>query len=201
MAAAITSPAFAMVAGGATIFNAANVAWVASEIWIFSRDRARVAGRLEDRGSRRVVVLAIIAAITLALAAASVPGTAIDLPPAALTFAGVVLMLAGIVFRLTAVRTLGRFFRTSVTMQDDHRLIADGPYRWLRNPSYSGSMTTLTGFGLAIGNYLALAFAILLPLAGYWWRIRIEEASLAGRFGPRYDEYRAVRWALVPFVW
>jgi protein-S-isoprenylcysteine O-methyltransferase Ste14 len=42
---------------------------------------------------------------------------------------------------------------------------------------------------------------VLLPFLGFAWRIRVEEASLAARFGAQYDAYRKRRWAVVPPLW
>jgi protein-S-isoprenylcysteine O-methyltransferase Ste14 len=38
-------------------------------------------------------------------------------------------------------------------------------------------------------------------LLGFAWRIRVEEGSLAARFGEDYEAYRSRRWALVPPLW
>jgi protein-S-isoprenylcysteine O-methyltransferase Ste14 len=41
---------------------------------------------------------------------------------------------------------------------------------------------------------------VLVPLAAYGYRIRVEEQALKARFGESYDRYAAARWRLVPFV-
>ena len=194
-------PAYLTTAYGALVFHAVYACWGLSELWIFGRDRVKVAGRREDRGSLYLLLPAIAGAMAGAFALSAVATATIPLPPVALLAAGVALLLGGIVFRLWAVRSLGRFFRVAVTTQQDHRLIERGPYCRLRHPSYAGAMATILGFGLAIGNWLSLAAAVLPPLAAFAWRIRIEEASLAARFGPSWDVFRARRWALLPFVW
>ena len=114
---------------------------------------------------------------------------------------GIVLIWVGVAFRLWAVRTLGRFFRVTVTTQVDHRLIDTGPYRRLSNPSYTGAMITMAGIGLAMGNWASLAAILLGAGLGFAWRIRVEEESLRARFGADFDAYRKARWALVPPLW
>jgi protein-S-isoprenylcysteine O-methyltransferase Ste14 len=42
---------------------------------------------------------------------------------------------------------------------------------------------------------------IIFPMLGFAWRIRVEETSLAARFGADYQAYRSRRWALIPFIW
>ena len=49
-----------------------------------------------------------------------------------------------------------------------------GPYRWVRHPSYSGLLLIVTGFGLAVGNWLALAICAVLPLPALLRRIHVE---------------------------
>jgi protein-S-isoprenylcysteine O-methyltransferase len=183
-------------------FWASYLAWIAIELAIWSRDRAKVKGRRDDRFSMLAIGVSIGIANSLAFnAPRNWPAAAIAAPPALLAGTGVALIWAGIVFRLWAVQTLGRFFRVTVTVQDDHRLVDTGPYRKLRNPSYTGALVTMAGVGLAIGNWLSIAAMTLIPILGFFWRIRVEEASLAARFGKDYEAYRSRRWALVPPLW
>jgi len=50
------------------------------------------------------------------------------------------------------VQALGRYFRTTVIVQDEHQLVETGRYRLLRRPSHTGTLLTLLGFGLCFGN-------------------------------------------------
>jgi protein-S-isoprenylcysteine O-methyltransferase len=175
--------------------------WIAIELAIWSRDRAKVKGRRDDRFSMLAIGISIGVANSLAFNAARLPAAQITAPPQWLAAAGIVLIWTGIALRLWAVRTLGRFFRVTVTVQDDHRLVDTGPYRGLRNPPYTGALITMAGVGLAIGNWLSLAAMALIPILGFGWRIRVEEASLAARFGTDYEAYRRRRWGLIPPLW
>ena len=177
------------------------LAWIAIELGIWSRDIARVKGKSDDRFSMLAIGVSIGAGITLAFNAPRFVAAWIAAPPQLLVGLGIALIWAGIALRLWAVRTLGRFFRVTVTVQDDHRLVDTGPYAKLRNPSYTGAMITMAGVGVAMGHWLSLAAMILFPMLGFGWRIRVEEASLAARFGAAYQAYRSSRWALFPFIW
>jgi len=114
---------------------------------------------------------------------------------------GGILIWAGMLLRVWAIWTLGRFFKTKVVIQGDHNLIRSGPYRYLRNPSYTGILVTSVGFGLGIGNWLSTALLLTAALVGLGRRIGIEEAALAARFGKDYEAYRRGTWTLIPFVW
>jgi len=195
-------PAYVAAPALRLLFWGTFAAWGAVELSLWARDRRGVAGVREDRGSATAISLAITAAMFIAFSAPpTLPSLRVPAPPQLLVAIGAALAWSGIAFRLWAVRTLGRYFRVTVTTQDDHRLIDTGPYRRLANPSYTGALATLGGIGFAIGNWLSLGALVLLPLAGFAIRIRVEEASLARRFGDAFARYRAERWALIPFVW
>jgi protein-S-isoprenylcysteine O-methyltransferase Ste14 len=182
-------------------FIISYAAWVATEIWISARDRHRRSGARQDRGSLWGIVLAYVVALTAAgYLAGTQPWARIRLFPYQSYLAGVILMWAGMALRVWAVTVLGRFFRITVMVQNEHRLVEEGPYRMLRHPAYTGSLITMIGIGLAIGNWLSLLTMILVLLLAYGYRIRVEEQALKARFGENYDRYAAARWRLVPFL-
>ena len=82
-----------------------------------------------------------------------------------------------------------------------HHGLDDGPYRYLRHPSYAGSLLTFAGLGLALGNWLSLLLAVCGALVGFTRRIRIEEATLHAHFGEDYTAYARQTWRLLPFIW
>jgi protein-S-isoprenylcysteine O-methyltransferase len=134
-------------------------------------------------------------------AASALRDASISTAPSMVFWAGLALMWSGMGLRLWAITTLGRFFRTTVVVQDQHQLIRSGPYRLLRHPSYSGSILTLIGAGLAMDNWISLAAVLLGGAVAYFWRIRAEEAALGARFGDAYAKYRQGTWAVLPGVW
>jgi len=87
-----------------------------------------------------------------------------------------------------------------VVVQPDQIVVASGPYRWLRHPSYAGQWLEMVGVGLSTGNPLSFAICSVIPLFGITARIAGEErellASLSG-----YDDYARGRRRLIPFIW
>ena len=185
-----------------TVFWCSYVGWFLMECWVFNRDRRAASGQSKDRGSFGVFMLVVPVGLGGAFYAAyrSVD-TQIAAPPEPLFWSAIALIWIGMALRLWAVLTLGRFFRTSVFIQDDHRLITSGPYRRLRNPSYTGGLITFVGIGLALGNWLSLAAAVVAIMIAYGWRIRTEEEALRERFGQAYADYMRRSWALIPLIW
>lgn len=185
-----------------TVFWASIIAWWAMEMWIFSRDRRQVKGRSADSGSLWVIgVLIALALWGAAAARRQFPQAAMAEPQPAGLMIAILVMWLGVALRLWSVLTLGAFFRVTVVVQDEHRLITRGPYSRLRHPSYAGGLLTMTGFGVGMDNWVSLGLMILLPLAAYGWRVRAEETALRGRFGEDYAAYAKRTWAMLPFIW
>lgn len=114
---------------------------------------------------------------------------------------GVILIYTGIVFRYIAIRTLGKYFTVDVAIHKDHQLIRHGFYRYLRHPSYTGSLITFLGFGFSLNNYLSLALGFLPVLISMIYRIRIEEKVLVCKFRTEYKEYQKDSWRLIPWIY
>jgi protein-S-isoprenylcysteine O-methyltransferase len=177
-------------------------AWVAVWLGIVRRDREIDVHTPTDQGSRTLIGTSLWCGVLLAfLTAWTIPAAHLPGPGWPLLLGGLGMMWGGIALRLWAVRTLGPRFRTVVMIDDDHQLITTGPYRLLRHPSYAGSLLTLAGLGLALGNWLSLLSAVLGALLGFIRRIPIEEAVLQARFGAEYTAYTQRTWRLVPFMW
>lgn len=110
---------------------------------------------------------------------------------------GALLFIVGGALRLWPVFVLGKRFSGLVAIQPDHRLVTEGIYRNLRNPSYLGMMVIGIGWALAFrsGVGLILVALMLIPLIA---RIHSEEALLRAQFGSEYEAYCARSWRLIP---
>jgi protein-S-isoprenylcysteine O-methyltransferase Ste14 len=136
----------------------------------------------------------------LYLAPAIVPAAAIR--PGALAFsAGLVFFLAGLGLRGWSFAALGRYSTYGIVVSRAQPVVATGPYRWLRHPSYTGGLLICSGAGLMSANWAGVAAMTLLPLAVTVWRIRLEETALLTGLGERYRAYASDRSRLVPLIW
>lgn len=113
---------------------------------------------------------------------------------------GALLFIVGGGLRLWPVFVLGHRFSGLVAIQPGHRLVTEGIYRHLRNPSYLGLVINAIGWALAFRSVVGLLLAALtlIPLIA---RIHSEEALLRTQFGAEYDAYCARSWRLVPGVY
>jgi protein-S-isoprenylcysteine O-methyltransferase len=198
---ALHQPLFELSSVWRRVFWSSWSAWVLTELWVFSRDRRAASGEKRDAGSRALLVVLIFLGGFLAFALAYGDGWRITAPPAAVFWSGIALIWTGVGLRVWAVMTLGRFFRTVVMLQDEHRLVTSGPYRVLRNPAYAGTLLTLLGLGGALGSWLSVLAAAGGALLGYALRIPVEERALKARFGDAYAVWARRTWALIPPIW
>jgi len=115
--------------------------------------------------------------------------------------AGFAVTWLGLTIRIWAVAVLGRSFRTTVEVEPEQAVIATGPYRWVRHPSYTGLLLIVAGFGLATGYWLAFVASLVVPLPALLRRIQVEEAELTRVLGERYRAYQDHTRRQVPGLW
>jgi protein-S-isoprenylcysteine O-methyltransferase Ste14 len=173
--------------------------WASLEVCVRVREAVRGKGRRDrDRGTRVLLALSLGAAIYAAVAARSVQALRMSVPP---PIAGVALMWLGLGLRVWAIAALGGSFRTTVEVDSGQPVVSTGPYRWIRHPSYLGLILIAAGFGVALGDWLSVVAAVLLPLPALAWRMHVEEAELIRVLGEPYRTYRSHTARLIPRVW
>jgi len=110
---------------------------------------------------------------------------------------GLPLQLAGTAVLLWCVRDFAVRGRGTLAPVDPPKeLVAEGLYRWVRNPMYVGVLTTIVGHALWFGSRALLVYAALVFTAFHLFVTLYEEPNLAERFGESYLRYRASvpRW-------
>jgi len=117
---------------------------------------------------------------------------------------GLVVYLAGLMFTLWARRTLGKYWGLSTSLNvkllDDHQIIQNGPYAFVRHPMYFGAWTFMFGLLLLYPTWTILILLVSM-LASFSGRARREEAALAERFGDAWVEYQKRTKLIIPFIY
>jgi methyltransferase len=89
------------------------------------------------------------------------------------------LFLLAQLLRYWAILSLGDYWNTRVLVVPGTRLVARGPYRYLRHPNYAVVIVEIATFPLIFGDWItALVFSIL-NAALLFVRIRTENRALA----------------------
>ena len=124
--------------------------------------------------------------------------------PAWTPFVGILAVLlaaASVGLVLISVRTLGGQWAIAARLIEGHKLITAGPYRFVRNPIYTGMFGMLIATSLVVSHWLGLLLGSVLFLIGTIWRVRLEEQLLRAQFGPEFAQYCEEVPALIPGVW
>jgi protein-S-isoprenylcysteine O-methyltransferase Ste14 len=175
--------------------------WVVGERILTFRDLRSGAFRSrQDRGSYFWVVGSVVCGFGAALLLAFREVLILPAPIVWLVL-GLVVAWAGLLLRLWAVLALGRSFTTTVQVQSDQRVVATGPYRLVRHPSYLGLLILFFGLGLALSDVGSAVALVVLPSIGLVRRIGVEEAALQAGLGDAYVEYARGRARLIPGIW
>jgi protein-S-isoprenylcysteine O-methyltransferase len=113
--------------------------------------------------------------------------------------AGLILMATSLAFCAWARGTLGPFWDKHASIQPDHQLIRNGPYRWCRNPIFLGQFGMFLGVAVLTANWLGLV-CCLPALWSFRRRALAEESVLADYFGPLYTAYLATVPRFLPML-
>ncbi|MBK8815359.1 MAG: isoprenylcysteine carboxylmethyltransferase family protein [Methylococcaceae bacterium] len=175
--------------------------WIVAEVKLARSNRIDHAdlSEKEDR-SQRILWITILVSLLFALIFKTLALIPIQIDYLPRQIIGLFLFAAGLALRYIAVHKLGRLFTTNVSIHNEHRLIADGPYRWIRHPAYTGLIMAMTGAGLAMGDYIAILILLAPTIGVFNYRIAIEEKLLINKFGQIYLDYSNQTKKLLPWV-
>lgn len=113
---------------------------------------------------------------------------------------GVAVGLAMLPVLYWVVRTLGRNISETVLTKEDHRLVTQGPYRWVRHPLYSVATIIFVSLGLVAANWFIIVMAVVIIVGMTLVVIPKEETQLISKFGDEYREYMKRTGRLAPRI-
>lgn len=175
------------------------VRWIAHwRIGIFVRkDAAGHEGRGHDRVKQAIIGISLLTSLAYATWPSAVAWAHVALPDS-LRFAGLAAAVIATPVHIWAFVTLGRFYNSVLVVREDHRLIDNGPYRFVRHPMYASALTGGLALALISANTILMAtFAMSLCLV-LGSRTPREERMLREHLGARYEEYVLRTGALPP---
>jgi len=115
-------------------------------------------------------------------------------------FLGFFLLVPGFIFMQIAEKYLGKQFSIEVTLQNEHALIQEGPYKYLRHPRYLGILAFFAGISIVFRSLFSLILVIGLGVV-LIWRIQAEEALMSQEFGEAWEIYRQKSWRIIPYLY
>jgi protein-S-isoprenylcysteine O-methyltransferase Ste14 len=174
--------------------------WVLSEIVIMRMKWAKASDATShDRNSVYLFWACFAIGPFLAGMATGVVATRMAPPLRLWAFwGGLALIPIGIAIRWIAIATLKKYFTVNVAIAKDHRVIDHGIYGIVRHPSYSGTLISMLGLGLAFVNWLSFAIVLIAAVIALGYRITVEEKALLDALGDDYRAYARRTKRLIP---
>ena len=186
----------------ANLWSLLYAAWGLFELFLLLRTRTRANhGSLHDRGSLRLLWITICLSVLAAEFLRNNFETYTQHRTLAFSLVSISIMILGLAIRATAVVTLGRAFSVNVAIRPGQSLYRAGLYRYLRHPSYLGSVLIFLAVGIAMRNPFSFLIMTIPPTVAILHRIRIEESALRLGFGSEYEAYSKQSWRLIPFLY
>ena len=176
--------------------------WIA--FWLYWLVTA-VAGRRQHGGSGGLwsgqsvglrAVLALVVILGLRAHLLTGQGGAVSNPAWRWICFGV--FLVGLSVAVWARVHLGSNWGQPMSQRAEPELITTGPYRYVRNPIYSGLILAMAATALAFNFYGLIV--VSLVSAYFIYSGVVEERSMANRFPNTYPAYKRSTKMLIPFV-
>lgn len=113
---------------------------------------------------------------------------------------GLVVELSFLALFHASHRQLGRNWSITLEIRDDHRLVTDGLYRYVRHPMYSSFWLWAIAQAFLLPNWVAgLAGLVGVGLL-FFARVGAEEAMMEKSFGDEYRAYAARTGRVIPRI-
>jgi len=138
-------------------------------------------------GIRLSGVLAMVSAVAMLWNPPAIEWAQMRVPYPA-RWIGVAGFCGAVAWLIWMFRSLGRNLTDTVVVRRDAYFVNHGPYRFVRNPMYTGVLAAGWSVGLALGTWVTpVAATMVFTLMAL--RTRIEEKYLIERFGDQYRDY------------
>lgn len=109
------------------------------------------------------------------------------------------LTVLGMAIAVWARRTLSSNWSAAVVFKENHNLITDGPYAYVRHPMYTGLLTMFLAVAILVGQVVGfIVFAI--AVFGLLIKARSEENLMLKHFPKEYSKYKERTKMIIPFV-
>jgi protein-S-isoprenylcysteine O-methyltransferase Ste14 len=174
--------------------------WLVSEIILAKVKRAKSSDIKYEKVSLPLLWITILFSVAIGVYAGLHPPGHIAFHSTIVSISGMIFILSGLVLRWIAILTLQRQFTVDVAITNNHRLVRNGIYRFIRHPAYSGSLLSFIGLGMVFSNYLSILIIFVPICIAFLYRIKVEEKALTAALGNEYLDYCQSTKRLIPGI-
>lgn len=114
---------------------------------------------------------------------------------------GIICFGFGMVLFWWVHKTLGKNWSPLLEIRKDHKLIAEGPYKYVRHPMYTVIWIWVLFQGIVLSNWAVIIIGILTWSILYFVRLPDEEKMMIEKFGQEYKDYMRKTKKIIPRVY
>ena len=114
---------------------------------------------------------------------------------------GVLVLLLGASILVASRLQIGQYGGSKITIEEEHKLITDRMYRYVRNPQYLGFLLLFSGYSFSFGSIIVMLVIATGLFVIFRSRILLEEKILLEKFESEYEEYMNHTWRLLPYIY
>lgn len=168
--------------------------------WLTWLAAARTAKRASQSRMRQFVILrvALFVIVILVSRLGAFKGHHTIVSNSTLQGIGMGLFLIGLGLALWARVYLGRNWGTPMSEKVDTELVTTGPYRYIRNPIYSGLILAAIGTAVAVSWYWLVAVVFMGTY--FIYSATVEEHTMERLFPNDYPAYKHSTKMLIPYL-
>jgi len=119
--------------------------------------------------------------------------------PGWIRWLGAGIVVVGLALLIWSHQTLDTSFSGNLEVREEHKLVTNGPYHWIRHPIYSAILLWSAGLALITASWVValipVAFAVF-----FMARVRNEERMMVEAFGDVYRAYMQQTGRFLPRV-
>lgn len=117
-----------------------------------------------------------------------------------LKIGGFLMLLASFYFFVRSHRDLGKNWSPSMEIRENHTLIKNGIYKYIRHPMYLSFGLWCSAIPLMLENWIVGGVAVFSIIPMYAFRMLKEEKMLVEEFGTDYETYMKETKRLLPNI-
>jgi len=111
---------------------------------------------------------------------------------------GVLLLVGALLIFARAHQDLKSNWSPTLEIRQDHTLVTNGIYRYIRHPMYASQWVWVIAQSLLLQNWLAGPLALIVFIPFYLLRVQAEEKMMRDTFGDHYQEYAKKTGGVIP---
>ncbi|GAB4141970.1 MAG: hypothetical protein Fur0015_11330 [Ignavibacteriales bacterium] len=97
-------------------------------------------------------------------------------------------------------KSLGKFYSQDLVILQNHELVTNGIYKFIRHPQYLFQVLSDLCAGVVLLNYLVLPITLLVEFPLFVLRAIREEKMLENHFEKVYNDYKKRSGFMLPFI-